>query len=113
MAAEPPEPALGTDTASRCGPNAGVGAAPGPAVVAWHRGPSGGAGARARRPAAADAGTGRPTPSPKEQDPSLPFNPLETNVSRRPSPPVAVWGRRPPRGGHDARLIRARMALGT
>ena len=41
-----------------------------------------------------------------------PFTPFKTNFSRRLSPPVAVWGRRPPRGGQDARLLRPGMGPG-
>jgi hypothetical protein len=40
--------------------------------------------------------------------PSLPFG----NFSRRPSPPTCPWGRRPPRGGQDARPIRPGMGPG-
>jgi hypothetical protein len=92
------------------GPNAGDSPAPGPAVGAWHRGPS-----DRRRGGPRDASGPRPTPeragqrqARRGEDPSLPFNPPETNFSRRPSPPGAVWGRRPPRGGQDARPIRSR-----
>ena len=92
--------------------NAGDNPRPKRAAAAWHRGGCrrrGGDGARAGRGrrrngrAAAEPEGGRPF-----SPPSLPFG----NFSRRPSPPTDSWGRRPPRGGHDARLLRARMALG-
>ena len=65
-------------------------------------------GATGRERATVDAGTGQLTPRPKGGGPFSPFNPPETNFPRRPSPPTKPWGRRPPRGGQDARPIRPR-----
>ena len=62
-----------------------------------------GRGRRRNRQANAQPEGGRPF-----SPPSLPFG----NFSRRPSPPTDSWGRRPPRGGHDARPTRPRMGPG-
>jgi hypothetical protein len=89
----------------------GRGRGAGRAGAAWHRGRSGGGGAMGRGRAAADAGTGGP-PAERRGRPFSPPSLPSGNVSRRPSPPPDSWGRRPPRGGQDARPIRPGMGPG-
>jgi hypothetical protein len=92
-------------------PNAGGGAARGGPMPRGIEADAGGGGAMGRGRAAADAGTGGP-PAERRGRPFSPPSLPSGNVSRRPSPPTDSWGRRPPRGGQDARPIRPGMGPG-
>ena len=56
----------------------------------------------------ADAGTGGPAPTRRGTTFLLLLHPLELTFRGGRAPPADSWGRRPPRGGPDARPIRPR-----
>src|SRR5512135_1676032 len=73
MAAEPPEPVPETDTASRCGPNAGVGVAPG---GPWPRGIEAGSGGGEGEGTRVGSGRRRNGQADAQPEGAGPFSPL-------------------------------------